>query len=185
MKEKAYLCSKQTKQAKTKHPKQQTMMKKTFLTLFMGCAAAVAIAQTAMKPAIPRDAAIEKKIEKTLAKMTLDEKIGQMLELNLDVMGKMTMENPKIDREKVRRGIRFACLKRDVPDEKIEAIADAVAKHVGEAGGEPVPTGVIGDIVSARLRALDEVAYLRYVSLFRRWRDAAQFLAEIENLIRQ
>ena len=56
----------------------------------------------AQKPAIPRDAALEAKIEKTLAKMTLDEKIGQMLELNLDVMGKMTVENVKVDREKVR-----------------------------------------------------------------------------------
>ncbi len=63
-------------------------MKKTFLTLFMGCAVAAVFAQTAAKPAIPRDAAIEQKIEKTLAKMTLDEKIGQMLELNFDLMGK-------------------------------------------------------------------------------------------------
>ena len=46
-----------------------------------------------MKPAIPRDEKIEAKIEKTLAKMNLDEKIGQMLELNLDVMGKMAIEN--------------------------------------------------------------------------------------------
>ena len=74
-------------------------MKKTILTLTMICAAIVAYAQ---KPAIPRDAALEAKIEKTLAKMTLDEKIGQMLELNLDVMGKMTVENAKVDREKVR-----------------------------------------------------------------------------------
>ena len=58
--------------------------------------------QAQQKPAIPRDAALEAKIEKTLAKMTLDEKIGQMLELNLDVMGNMKVENAKIDREKVR-----------------------------------------------------------------------------------
>ena len=56
----------------------------------------------AQGPAIARDAKLEAKIEKTLAKMTLDEKIGQMLELNLDVMGKMTVENAKVDREKVR-----------------------------------------------------------------------------------
>ena len=60
-------------------------MKKNVLTLVMACLATVAQAQ---KPAIPRDAALEAKIEKTLAKMTLDEKIGQMLELNFDVMGK-------------------------------------------------------------------------------------------------
>ena len=61
-----------------------------------------AIAAQAQKPAIPRDAALEAKVEKTLAKMTLDEKIGQMLELNLDIIGKMTVENAKVDREKVR-----------------------------------------------------------------------------------
>ena len=45
------------------------------------------VAQTRVEPAIPRDAALEAKVEQTLARMTLDEKIGQMLELNLDVMG--------------------------------------------------------------------------------------------------
>ena len=65
----------------------------------MICGAVIVQAQ---KPAIPRDAALEAKVEKTLAKMTLDEKIGQMLELNLDIIGKMTVENAKVDREKVR-----------------------------------------------------------------------------------
>ena len=74
-------------------------MKRSFLLLVLGLIVASASAQ---KPAIPRDAALEAKIEKTLSRMTLDEKIGQMLELNLDVMGKMTVENAKVDREKVR-----------------------------------------------------------------------------------
>ena len=47
-----------------------------------------AVLAWAQRPAIPRDAALEKKVEKTLAKMTLDEKIGQMLELNFDIMGR-------------------------------------------------------------------------------------------------
>ena len=68
----------------------------------MACATMTVMAQGVVKPAIPRDAALEAKIEKMLAKMTLDEKVGQMLELNLDVMGKMTVENAKVDREKVR-----------------------------------------------------------------------------------
>ena len=64
-------------------------MRKKLLTLTTVCAAVVAVQAQITKPAIPRDAALEAKVEKTLAKMTLDEKIGQMLELNLDVMGKM------------------------------------------------------------------------------------------------
>lgn len=61
------------------------MMRKYFLAVVC-CCSAWAAAQT-VKPAIPRDEQLEAKIEKTLAKMTLDEKIGQMLELNLDIMG--------------------------------------------------------------------------------------------------
>jgi len=60
-------------------------MKKTVLSIAMICACIMAAAQ---KPDIPRDAALEAKVEKTLAKMTLDEKIGQMLELNFDIMGR-------------------------------------------------------------------------------------------------
>ena len=78
------------------------MMKKTLTSIIIGCAVGVAMAQSSVTPAIPRDAKMEAKIEKTLKKMTLDEKIGQMLELNLDVMGKMTIENAKVDLEKVR-----------------------------------------------------------------------------------
>ena len=62
-------------------------MKKLFLMIVMAGVACSAAAQTGRKPAIPRDAKLEAKIEKTLSKMTLDEKIGQMLELNLDIMG--------------------------------------------------------------------------------------------------
>ena len=68
-------------------------------TMFLGC---TMVAAQAQKPAIPRDAALEAKVERTLAKMTLDEKIGQMLELNIDVMGNMRVENAKVDREKLR-----------------------------------------------------------------------------------
>ena len=49
----------------------------------------------AQKPAIPRDEKIEQRVEATLKKMTLDEKVGQMLELNMDGMGKITVENGK------------------------------------------------------------------------------------------
>ena len=63
----------------------------TLLTLLLWTGVSI----FAQGPAIARDAKLEAKVEKTLAKMTLDEKIGQMLELNLDVMGKMTVENEK------------------------------------------------------------------------------------------
>ena len=107
-------------------------MKKTILTLTMICAAVAAQAQ---KPAIPRDAALEAKIEKTLAKMTLDEKIGQMLELNLDVMGKMTVENAKVDREKVRSVLQ----QYGRPDSEVKAVLKMTDQEIiDKLGGFPV-----------------------------------------------
>jgi len=99
-------------------------MRKKLLTLTTVCAAVVAVQAQMTKPAIPRDAALEAKVEKTLAKMTLDEKIGQMLELNLDVMGKMKVENAKIDREKVR-GVMQQFGASDADIEKMLKMTDA------------------------------------------------------------
>jgi beta-glucosidase len=62
-------------------------MKQLLMTIAVACMAMTAQAQSTRKPAIPRDEALEQRIEQQLSKMTLDEKIGQMLELNLDLMG--------------------------------------------------------------------------------------------------
>lgn len=78
-----YLCNTNHKNLKTIN------MKKTFFAAVAALFVGQAMAQ---QPAIPRDEAIEAKVEKTLQKMTLDQKIGQMLELNLDIMGKYTPE---------------------------------------------------------------------------------------------
>ena len=72
------------------------------MTMALCCAALAVQAQSTTKPAIPRDAALEQRIEQQLANISLDENIGQMLELNLDVMGKTKVENAQVDREKVR-----------------------------------------------------------------------------------
>ena len=107
-------------------------MKKTLFMMAMACIATVAQAQ---KPAIPRDAALEAKVEKTLAKMTLDEKIGQMLELNLDIIGKMTIENAKIDREKVRSVLQ----QYGRSDEEVEAMVKLTDQEIlDKLGGFPV-----------------------------------------------
>ncbi len=63
-------------------------MKKILLTILFVCGSFYVMGQSVIKPAIPSDPKIESKVEKTLSKMTLDDKVGQMLELNLDIMGK-------------------------------------------------------------------------------------------------
>ena len=107
-------------------------MKKNVLVIAMAC---FAVAAQAQKPAIPRDAALEAKIEKTLSKMTLDEKIGQMLELNLDVMGKMQVENAKVDREKVRSVMQ----QYGAPDADLEKMMKMTdAEIIDKLGNYPV-----------------------------------------------
>jgi beta-glucosidase len=104
-------------------------MKKVLITMVMACAATKVMAQ--VKPAIPSDAALEAKVEKTLAKMTLDEKIGQMLELNLDVMGKMTVENAKVDREKVRSVLQQYGRSKEEVDKMLKMTDQQIIDQLG------------------------------------------------------
>ena len=90
---------------------------------------------SAQRPAIPRDAKIEAKIEKLLSKMTLDEKVGQMLELNLDIIGKMTVENAKVDREKVR-SVMQQYGRPESDTEKLLKMTDQ--QIIDQLGGYPV-----------------------------------------------
>ena len=110
-------------------------MRKTVLTMLLAGSFCGAWAQGSTKPAIPRDAKLEAKIEKTLSKMTLDEKIGQMLELNLDVMGNMKVENAKIDREKVR-GVMQQFGTSDADIKKMLKMSDA--EILEKMGNHPI-----------------------------------------------
>ena len=91
------------------------------------------------------------------------------------------------DAEKLKRSIAYAVAKRPVPPQQVEAIADDIRREIEEERGNEdlVPSTVIGQKVLRHLEKLDEVAYLRYASIFKRFRDAAQFTTEVENLIRR
>ena len=81
---------------------------KKLTTVGLACFLAGAGFSQGVKPAIPRDASIEARVEKTLNSMTLDEKIGQMLELNIDVISGYVPVSQKLDRTKVRRALTSA-----------------------------------------------------------------------------
>ena len=109
-------------------------MRKTVLAMLFAGALCTAWAQNS-RPAIPRDAELEAKIEKTLSKMTLDEKIGQMLELNLDIIGNMKVENAKVDREKVRSVLQ----QYGAPTKEIESLLKKSDKEIiDRLGNYPV-----------------------------------------------
>ena len=86
------------------------------------------------------------------------------------------------DREKLLGGILRAVEKRPVDREEAERIADEVETSLSEGDANVVATEEIGDLVSERLQRLDEVAYLRFVSVYKEFSDASQFARELEEI---
>src|SRR5262245_60057155 len=88
------------------------------------------------------------------------------------------------DRQKLVRGLRIACNKRPVSIERIEAVADAIEREAQESERREIAAGELGDRVMNHLRDLDEVAYVRFASVYRSFRDIDQFLTELGKLVK-
>ena len=91
-------------------------------------------------------------------------------------------EREQFDREKIVRGIMRACQKRPVSAEDIERIVDRVEKEIFESGKREVKTMFIGEIIMEELRKLDKVAYVRFASVYRDFRDIEEFEKELNKL---
>jgi transcriptional repressor NrdR len=89
------------------------------------------------------------------------------------------------DRLKIVEGVATACQKRPVSAEQIEALVTSVERELSDLGEREIPTPAIGEAVMRRLRALDEVAYVRFASVYRAFRDVGEFMAELEGLARK
>jgi transcriptional repressor NrdR len=83
------------------------------------------------------------------------------------------------DRTKILHGIERACEKRPVPAAAMEAMVDRVETSVKEMFDSEVPSRWIGDAVMAELKASDPVAYVRFASVYREFKDVADFAAEL------
>ena len=87
-------------------------------------------------------------------------------------------------REKLIRGLIKACEKRPVPLETIESIALDVEKRIRNIGGLEVESNEIGEMVMDLLADVDDVAYVRFASVYRQFKDISVFLDELKDLIR-
>jgi transcriptional repressor NrdR len=83
------------------------------------------------------------------------------------------------DREKLNRGIYAACAKRPIPDETIEALVGRLETDLFALGKAEVESKVIGKMVMDQLRGLDDVAYVRFASVYRRFKDVDGLVEEI------
>jgi transcriptional repressor NrdR len=89
----------------------------------------------------------------------------------------------RFDREKVLAGLQRACEKRPVPTKALEAIVDRVEAMVQESPDREVPTVAIGEFLMERLRELDRVAFVRFASVYRDFKDVDQFMATLKGLL--
>ncbi len=83
----------------------------------------------------------------------------------------------------IKRGVVKACEKRPVPMEKIDLLADDIAKRVYNSMEQEISSKKIGEMVMEGLKELDEVAYVRYASVYRSFKDISSFLAELQSMM--
>ena len=86
-------------------------------------------------------------------------------------------------RDKVRSGITRACEKRNVSMNSIEDFLDELEQELRETGKKEIPSSVVGERVMVRLHELDEIAYVRFASVYREFKDVNDFVEELKTML--
>ena len=89
----------------------------------------------------------------------------------------------KFDRQKVLTGLLHSCQKRPIPTLKLQAIVDATEAYIVDSPERERSTNDIGQLIMARLRELDMVAYIRFASVYRDFKDVGEFESELRALL--
>jgi transcriptional repressor NrdR len=104
-------------------------------------------------------------------------------EIPLKVIKKNDSREP-FDRVKIRRGMEKACYKRPLSAEQIEAAIDEIEAEIFARHDREVPVSAIGELVMAKLKALDQVAYVRFASVYREFKDVSEFVQEVQPMLK-
>ncbi len=89
----------------------------------------------------------------------------------------------ELDRGKLMNGVGRACEKRPISVQEMDILVDGIIQEIEAEFEREVPSTAIGKKVMNRLERLDEIAYVRFASVYRRFRDVSQFVSEVEGLI--
>ena len=95
---------------------------------------------------------------------------------------KKDQRREEFDREKILTGVRKACEKRPLPSGTVDELVDDIEAGLYQLGKNEIPSGVIGDMVMARLKALDHIAYIRFASVYREFEDITTLKEEVDTL---
>ena len=88
------------------------------------------------------------------------------------------------EREKLLNGIMVACEKRPVSVKRVEKVVDDIEKYIERKHDKEVASREIGELVMKHLHALDEIAYVRFASVYRQFRDVGQFVRELKQFLK-
>lgn len=91
----------------------------------------------------------------------------------------------EFDRKKLLIGLLKACEKRPVPAKRLDEIVDLVERRLHEREDREITTREIGNLVMEQLEELDQVAYVRFASVYRRFEDVDAFMVELKHLLDQ
>jgi len=103
----------------------------------------------------------------------------------LPVVVKKDGRRESFDRNKILQGLKKACDKRQVSMATIETVTDQIEKRIQEMGETEIESRVVGEEVTKELHQLDHVAYVRFASVYREFKDIDQFMDELKALDQQ
>ena len=103
----------------------------------------------------------------------------------LPVVVKKDGRRESFDRTKILSGLKKACEKRPISTATIEDVTDRIEKRIQEMGESEIESRVVGEEVMKELHQLDQVAYVRFASVYREFKDIDQFMDELKSLAQQ
>ena len=112
-------------------------------------------------------------------RFTTHERVEEILPVVIKKDGRREI----FDRGKILSGVQKACSNRPVSMDAIEGLVDRVERHFQDKGDKEIICNEVGEIVMRELHQLDEVAYVRFASVYRQFKDISEFMTEIKDLL--
>ncbi len=107
----------------------------------------------------------------------------ERVEYSLPTVIKRDGRRESFDRQKLMGSLRVACNKRPISDEELDAQIEGLEREVAEEGLREISSRLLGERVMTRLKHLDDVAYVRFASVYKSFRDIDEFIAEMSKLV--
>jgi len=107
----------------------------------------------------------------------------EKIEDTLPVIIKKDNRREPFDSKKILDGLRKACQKRDISTQQLEEITDRIERSLMERGGKEVLSSAVGEQIMHELHDLDQVAYVRFASVYRQFKDLNDFMEEVKTFL--